>query len=94
MRFWFVIALLLSLVFYSPEISLFLTDFFNHPFRHVVSVLIGMVVFMGCSSKSNSFVSKISFYVFLLSVFGFLVIWVAAYFFDKANIDELKFILP
>lgn len=93
MRFWFFVALLIGLVFYSPEISKFLDLFFNHPLRHAVSVLIGMIFFIGCSSRSNSFVSKLSFYAFVLGVLGFLVIWASAYFFDKTNMEELKFLL-
>lgn len=98
MRTWLLVALCFVFVFFSAEISSFLSIFFAHPLRHLISALNGMFAFVVLSTKPNEagyrkLASKFSFYAFFFCVIGFFTLWIPAYFFEKVTTVELWFFL-
>ncbi|OTG79214.1 type IV secretory system conjugative DNA transfer family protein [Acinetobacter sp. ANC 4648] len=94
MRFWFLIAGGFTLIIFSAEISVFLSAFFAHPLRHVISIFVGIFAFMVLSAKPNEtslkkLGSKVSFYAFFIFILIFFVLWFPAYFLKKVDSNEL-----
>jgi len=98
MRFWFLIAGGFTLIIFSAEISVFLSNFFAHKLRHVLAIFLGIFAFVVLSAKPNetgfrNVVSKVSYYAFFLCLIAFSILWISAYFFEKVTTDELWFFL-
>ena len=98
MRTWLLVVLCFVLVIFSAEISSFLSIFFAHPLRHLISAFVGMFAFVVLSAKPNEVgyrkaASKLSFYAFFLCLIAFSILWISAYFFEKVTTDEFWFFL-
>lgn len=94
MRTWLLVALCFVLIIFSAEISSFLSIFFAHPLRHLISALVGMFAFVVLSAKPNEAgyrkaASQFSFYAFFLCLITFFILWMVAYFFGKVSKNEL-----
>lgn len=94
MRFWFLVAVCIIFIIFSSEISVFLSTFFIHPLRHLISVLVGMFAFVVLSAKPNEtgfkrLFSLVSFYAFFVCVIIFFSFWIFAYYFEKVGRNEL-----
>lgn len=89
-----LVAMGFVLIIFAGDISVFLNTFFAHPFRHVMSVFVGMFAFIVLSAKPNEtdlkkLGSKFSFYAFFFFIFIFFVLWFPAYFLKKVDSNEL-----
>ena len=98
MRTWLLVVLCFVLVIFSAEISSFLSIFFAHPLRHLISAFVGMFAFVVLSAKPNEVgyrkaASKLSFYAFFVCLITFSILWISAYFFEKVTTVELWFFL-
>lgn len=94
MRFWFLIGVGFTFIIFSSEISVFLSNFFIHPFSHLISALVGVFAFAVLSAKPNetgfrNVVSKVSYFAFFVFVIMFFSFWVLAYYFEKVGSKEL-----
>jgi hypothetical protein len=95
---WLLVALCFVLVIFSAEISSFLSIFFAHPLRHLISALVGMFAFVVLNTKQNEtgyrkVASKFSFYAFFFCLIAFFTLWISAYFLEKVTTVELWFFL-
>lgn len=98
MRTWLLVALCFVLIIFSAEISSFLSTFFAHPLRHLISAFVGMFAFVVLSVKPNEAgyrkaASKFSFYAFFFCLIAFFTLWISAYFLEKVTTVELWFFL-
>lgn len=98
MRIWLVIALCFAFIIFSSDISDFLSTFFAHSLRHLISVLVGMFAFVVLSAKPNEtgfkrFSSLVCFYAFFFFALIFFILWGTAYFLKKVDSNELWFFL-
>jgi energy-coupling factor transporter ATP-binding protein EcfA2 len=94
MRFWFLIAGGFTLIIFSAEISVFLSNFFAYSLRHILSIFVGVFAFLVLSAKKNetgfrNVVSKVSYVAFFVCVIIFFSFWILAYFFEKVGRNEL-----
>jgi hypothetical protein len=98
MKFWSLVTLCFILIIYSSDISIFLSNIFVHPLRHVTSILAGVFLFFVLSTKQNEtgyrkVVSKFFLYAFFFCLIAFFIFWTSAYFLKKVTIAELWFFL-
>lgn len=98
MRFWFLVAVCITLISFAADISIFLSNFFAYSLRHMLSMFVGVFAFLVLSAKKNetgfrNMVSKVSYFSFFVYVIIFFSFWLLAYFFEKVTTDELWFFL-
>jgi len=98
MRFWFLIAVVFTLIIFSSDITAFLSSFFAHKLRHVLAIFVGIFSFVVLSAKPNqiglkNLGSKFSFYAFFFCLIAFFTLWISAYFLEKVTTVELWFFL-
>ena len=89
-----LVAMGFVLIIFAGDISVFLNTFFAHPFRHLMSVFVGMFAFIVLSAKPNEtdlkkLGSKFSFYAFFLCSIAFFILWIVAYWLEKVSRNEL-----
>lgn len=89
-----LVALGFVLIIFTSDISIFLSTFFAHPFRHLISVLGGVCAFLALSEKSNEtrferLFCFLSFYTFIFCSTGFLILFGVAYWLEKVSRNEL-----
>jgi hypothetical protein len=98
MRFWFLIAVVFTLIIFASDITAFLSSFFAHKLRHVLAIFVGIFSFVVLSAKPNqiglkNLGSKFSFYAFFFFLIAFFTLWISAYFLEKVTTVELWFFL-
>lgn len=89
-----LVAICFALIIFAADISVFLSTFFAHLLRHIISVFVGMFAFMVLNAKPNEtglkkLGSKVSFYAFFFFILIFFVLWFPAYFLKKVDSNEL-----